>query len=272
MPAPKLLAIGGAEDRIGESRVLKEFVKGAGGETAEILIMPVATDNPPETVAEYRNTFRRFGVRHIKSFDVSLREDTTSKRGRNLIESATGIFFSGGDQLDIASLLGGTALLDSIRRRHKRGTIIGGTSAGAAMMSSSMLLSGEPEESPHFGGVEIGPGLNFINGTIIDTHFSQRGRCGRLMTAVAHYPQNIGLGIDEDTALLISNGKFRVIGSGSVVVVDGTSMTHTNLNELKHGERLELHDLTIHVLPADSQFDLKKHRPLFARRRRKKSR
>jgi len=118
------------------------------------------------------------------------------------------------------------------------------------MMSRSMLISGKPEESPRFGNVEIGPGLDFISGTIIDTHFSQRGRCGRLMTAVAHYPQDVGIGIDEDTAILVTNeAEFKVIGSGSVIIVDGSPMTHTNLNDLKHGERLELHDLALHVLP-----------------------
>ena len=159
-------------------------------------------------------------------------------------------------------------MLDTLKERHCQGCIIAGTSAGAAMMSRSMLISGKPEESPRFGNVEIGPGLDFIPETIIDTHFSQRGRCGRLMTAVAHYPQDIGIGIDEDTAILVNNGsEFRVLGTGSVIIVDGGPMTHTNLADLKHGELLELHDLALHVLPAGARYDLRKQRPLVDKRR-----
>jgi cyanophycinase len=269
--APKrLLAIGGNEDRENECEILKRFVEMAGGEKSEILLMTIATKEVEETVKEYRKVFRRLGVRHLKVFDISMREDTASKRGLNLIESATGIFFSGGDQLDITSLLGGTKMLESLRDRHCEGCIVAGTSAGAAMMSSSMLISGKPEESPRFGNVEIGPGLDFVKAAIIDTHFSQRGRCGRLMTAVAHYPQDIGIGIDEDTAILVTGTEFRVLGSGSVIIVDGGPMTHTNLNDLEeHGELLQLHDLALHVLPAGARFDLKKQRPVADRPKRR---
>ena len=265
MATRRLLAIGGAEDRENESEILKQFVKMAGGEDAEILLMTIATDHVEETVKDYRKVFRRLGVRHLKAFDIAVREDTAAKRGLRLIENATGIFFSGGDQLDIPVLLGGTAMLKAIQERHCQGCVIAGTSAGAAMMSTSMLISGKPEESPRFGNVEIGPGLDFINRTIIDTHFSQRGRCGRLMTAVAHYPQHIGLGIDENTAILVNGDEFKVLGNGSVIVVDGGPMTHTNLSELKHGELLEMHDLSLHVLPPGARFDLKKQRPIATR-------
>jgi len=262
MSQTRLLAIGGAEDRENESEILRRFVEIAGGADAELVIMTVATDKVKETVADYRKVFRHLGARHVKAFDVSLREDTASKRGLQLIEKATGIFFSGGDQLNIASLLGGTEMLETLKQRHCQGCVIGGSSAGAAMMSSSMLISGKPEESPRFGNVEIGPGLDFIKQAIIDTHFSQRGRCGRLMTAVAHYPQDIGIGIDEDTAILVSGDEFTVLGSGSVIIVDGGPMTHSNLSDLKHGELLELHDLSLHVLPSGARFDLRKQRPI----------
>ncbi len=269
MSARRLLAIGGKEDRENGSEILKRFVEFSGGEQAEILIMTIATHEVAETIRDYRKVFRRLGARHVKGFDISAREDTASKRGFALIENASGLFFSGGDQLDIASLLGGTEMLRLIQEKHGQGCVIAGTSAGAAMMSSSMLISGKPEEGPRFGNVEIGPGLDFIRETIIDTHFSQRGRCGRLMTAVAHYPQNIGIGIDEDTAILVNSTEFKVIGSGSVIVVDGGSMTHSNLSDLQHGEPLELHNLTLHVLPAGARFDLRKQGPILDRRKRK---
>lgn len=269
MAQTRLLAIGGNEDKENECEVLKQFVHMAGGEDAEILLMTIATKEVSETVKEYRKVFRRLGAGHVKAFDISFREDTTSKRGFSLVENASGIFFSGGDQLDITALLGGTRMLASIHERHCQGCVIAGTSAGAAMMSTSMLISGKPEESPRFGNVEIGPGLDFIRSTIIDTHFSQRGRCGRLMTAVAHYPQDIGIGIDEDTAILVNGSEFKVIGTGSAIVVDGSTMTHTNLNDLEHGELLEMHDLSLHVLPAGARFDLKKQRPVVERRKRR---
>lgn len=269
MAAKKLLAIGGAEDRENKCEILKKFVELAGNERAEILIMTIATDEVSETIKDYRKVFRRLGVRHVKAFDISSREDTSSSRGLSLIGSTTGIFFTGGNQLDIPALLGGTEMLESIQERYCAGCVIAGTSAGAAMMSTSMLISGKPEESPRFGNVEIGPGLDFVKGTIIDTHFSQRGRCGRLMTAVAHYPQDIGIGIDEDTAILVNGSEFRVLGSGSVIIVDGGPMTHTNLNELKHGELLELHDLSLHVLPSGARFDIRKQRPIVDRRKRR---
>jgi cyanophycinase len=267
--AKKLLAIGGAEDRENDCEILKKFVELAGNEQAELLIMTIATDEVSDTIKDYRRVFRRLGASRVKAFDISSREDTASKRGLSLIESATGIFFTGGDQLDIPALLGGTRMLELIQDRHCQGCVIAGTSAGAAMMSTSMLISGKPEESPRFGNVEIGPGLDFVKGTIIDTHFSQRGRCGRLMTAVAHYPQDIGIGIDEDTALLVNGSEFRVLGSGSAIIVDGGPMTHTNLNDLKHGELLELHDLSLHVLPSGARFDIKKQRPIVDRRKRR---
>jgi cyanophycinase len=266
----RLLAIGGKEDMEKDSKILKQFVQMSRGEDAEILIMTVATKEVADTIKDYRKVFRRLGARHVKGFDIDAREDTSSKRGFSLIENATGIFFSGGDQLDISSLLGGTKMLALIQDRHCQGCVIAGTSAGAAMMSSSMLISGKPEESPRFGNVEIGPGLNFIKNTIIDTHFSQRGRCGRLMTAVAHYPQDIGIGIDEDTAILVHGSEFQVLGSGSVIIVDGGPMTHTNLNDLEeHGELLELHNLALHVLPAGARFDLEKQRPIVDRGKRR---
>src|SRR5438045_2002934 len=199
MPSKRLLAIGGHEDKEGDCTILREFVRRSRGENARILLMTLASGTVGETVAEYRKVFRRLGVDSVSVFDVRTREDTKSPKGMEAIENATGIFFTGGNQLDITALLGGTEMARLIKKRFERGVVIAGTSAGASMMSNSMLLSGNSEDSPRFGSVEIGPGMDFIIGTMIDTHFSQRGRYGRLITAVAHYPQDIGIGIDEDT-------------------------------------------------------------------------
>jgi cyanophycinase len=258
----KLVVIGGAEDKEGECRILKEFVRLAKGEKARIVVMTVATDHPEEVGAEYRKVFRRLGAGDVKVVDISMREDMESEKAMKAIEEATALFFTGGDQLHITALMGGAEMDKLIKRRYDKGLVLGGTSAGAAMMSNSMLLGGDSECNPRSGSVEIGPGMDFIIGTMIDTHFSQRGRHGRLIAAVAHYPQDLGLGIDEDTAMVVKGNEFEVIGSGAVTVIDAGGITHTNLHELKKDESLELHDICVHVLPEGARYSLSERKPL----------
>jgi cyanophycinase len=224
--------------------------------------MTVATNLPEEVGAEYKKVFKRLGVADVKVVDVSSREDTGSTKAMSAIEEATGLFFTGGDQLHITALLGGTEMDRIIKERVGKGLVLGGTSAGAAMMSNSMMLGGESETNPRFGCVEIGPGMDFLVGTLIDTHFSQRGRHGRLLTATAHYPQDLGLGIDEDTALVVKGNEFEVIGSGAVTVIDAGGITHTNLHELQKNEGLELHNVRMHILPSGARFSLTERKPL----------
>jgi cyanophycinase len=201
-------------------------------------------------------------VGEVKVVDISQREDTQSEKAMKALEEATAVYFTGGDQLHITALLGGTEMDKLIKRRHGKGLLLGGTSAGAAMMSNSMLLGGDSECNPRSGAVKIGPGMDFVVGAVIDTHFSQRGRHGRLITAVAHYPQDLGLGIDEDTAMVITGNEFEVIGSGAVTVVDAGGITHTNLHDVKEGEGLELHEIRVHVLPAGAHYSLPERKPL----------
>jgi cyanophycinase len=139
------------------------------------------------------------------------------------------------------------------------------------MMSNSMMLGGDSECNPRMGSVEIGPGMDFIKGAVIDTHFSQRGRHGRLITAVAHYPQDLGLGIDEDTAMIVINNEFEVIGSGAVTVIDAGGITHTNLHELKDDEGIELHNICVHVLPEGARYSLSERKPLVLEDARRES-
>jgi cyanophycinase len=258
----KLVVIGGAEDREGECLILKEFVRLSKGGKARVVVMTVATDHPEEVGADYRKVFKRLGAADVKVVDVSEREDTESVKAMKAIEEATGLFFTGGDQLHITALLGGTEMDRLIKQRHDKGLVLGGTSAGAAMMSNSMMLGGDSETNPRFGSVEIGPGMDFIMGTLIDTHFSQRGRHGRLITAAAHYPQDMGIGIDEDTAMVVDRDEFEVIGSGAVTIIDAGGITHTNLHELRKNEGLELHDIRVHILPSGARFSLTGRKPL----------
>ncbi len=252
----RLVAIGGAEDREGEKRILSKFVEIAGGKKAKIVILTVATDSPEEAAKEMTKVFKSLGVETIKVFDITEREDANSSRGVKMIEEATGLYFTGGDQIHITSLMGGSEMQRVMHERYEKDLIIAGTSAGAAMMSNSMILSGASEENPRLRAVEIGPGMDLIIGAIIDTHFSQRGRHGRLLSAVAHYPQDLGLGIDENTALFINKGKFEVIGEGAVTVIDGGAMTYTNAPDVRKGEGLALADVRVHVLPDGYEYNL----------------
>jgi cyanophycinase len=252
----RLISIGGAEDREGEMRILKKFVELAGGKNARIVVLTVATDNPEKAAREMTAVFKRLDVKSVKTFDVSQRADAESKRGIKLIEEATGLFFTGGDQIHITSLMGGTSLQKIMHERYEKDLLIAGTSAGAAMMSNSMILDGNGEENPRLRTVEIGPGMDLIIGAIIDTHFSQRGRHGRLLSAVAHYPQDLGIGLDEDTAMIVEKDHFEVIGSGAVTVIDGGAMTFTNAPDVAKGKGLALADVKVHVLPEGYKFNL----------------
>jgi cyanophycinase len=258
----RLIAIGGAEDRENECAILKEFLRLAKGPKARIVVMTVATDQVEELGGDYTSAFKRLGVDEVQVVDVSKREDAQSEAKTKAVEEATGIFFTGGDQLHITALLGGSRLHQELFQRFQKGVVVAGTSAGASMMGNSMILSGDRDEPPRFGRVEIGPGMDFMIGAIIDTHFSQRGRIGRLLTAVAHFPQDLGIGIDENTALVITDHHFDVIGDGTVTVIDAGAISYTNLPDIKEGESLALFDVRIHVIPSGHKFDLDARRPI----------
>jgi cyanophycinase len=171
------------------------------------------------------------------------------------------MYFTGGDQLNITSLLGGSPLHEELHRKWKEGTLIAGLSAGAAMMSDSKITAGKSDAPPKVEGVTIAPGMGLIDGTVIDTHFSQRGRHGRLLTAVAHYPQLLGLGIDFNAAAVFSNGTFKVAGDGVVTVIDGRDMRHSDLPYRDSDETVAMFGVSIHVLPAGYMFNVKTRTP-----------
>lgn len=268
----KLVAIGGGDVSGGDAPLLKEFVKLARGARARVVVMTVATDEPEAAAREYASAFKRLGVDDVKAVDVSKRADALNPESLEAIEHATGLFFTGGDQLHITSLIGGTEMQALMHRRYGRGLVIGGTSAGAAMMSNSMIVGGGGDDNPKVGAVEIGPGMDLIIGAIIDTHFSQRGRFGRLLTAVAHYPQDMGIGIDEETALIVNKTEFEVAGKGAVTVIDGGAMTYTSLPYAESGDGLSLYGVSVHVLAAGSKFDLANRLPVEAEAKRKAAR
>ena len=266
----RLIAIGGAEDRDGKMVILKRFVELAGGKQAQIVVMTAATNNPEEVGKEMTAVFKRLDAKNVKVIDVSSRADAMEKKSIEAIEKATALFFTGGDQLHITSLIGGTEMQKIIHERYEAGMLVGGTSAGAAMMSNSMILTGYSKVNPRLRCVEIGPGMDLIVGAIIDTHFSQRGRHGRLLAAVAHYPQDLGVGIDENTAIIVNKNKFEVIGEGAVTVIDGGAMTYTNAPYTDEGKGLALANVKIHVLPEGHEFNLSERRLIIPKNSRTK--
>jgi cyanophycinase len=261
-PATTFVAIGGgelAEASQALDLILKHLHKISD---PRLVVMTVATNESRSAAAKYNNLFRSRGLQHVEVVDVSERSDSFSGSSLKKVENADALYFTGGDQLNVTSLLGGSPLHELIRERYESGILIAGTSAGAAMMSSSMILSGESGTAPKVGGVEIGPGMNMVVNTIIDSHFSQRGRHGRLLTAVAHYPQLLGLGIDEQTAAVFKDGTFEVVGQGTVTVFDGRRMKHCDLPYRRDNETIGMFDVCVHVLPSEYSYDLKKREPM----------
>lgn len=258
----QLVIIGGAEDKQGDCTILREFVRLAGGSKARIVVMTVATELPLEVGAEYVEVFDRLGVEDVRTFDVSSRENANAASAVKAIEKATGVFFTGGDQVRITNLLGGTKVDTALHQRHQTGMVLAGTSAGASMMSNTMIIEGEAETNPRIGIVEMAPGMEFIPGVVIDQHFAQRGRIGRLLSAVAKYPHHLGLGIDENTAVRVQDHQFEVIGNGAVTVIDAGALTYSNLEKLSKNDDLALCGVTLHILPAGYRFDLRQRAPI----------
>ncbi|MFE1743976.1 cyanophycinase [Coleofasciculus sp. H7-2] len=261
-PSGQLVIIGGAEDKEGDCTILREFVRRAGGTKARIVVMTVATELPREVGENYIRVFERLGAEDVRILDTVEREDATSVTYLEAIEKATGVFFTGGDQARITSILKDTPIDEAIHRRYAEGIVVGGTSAGAAMMPDVMIVEGESETNPRVEVVEMGPGMGFLPGVVIDQHFLQRGRLGRLISALAQQPAVLGFGIDENTAIAVSDNKFEVIGEGAVTIVDESELTHTNIGDILKDEALAVCGAKLHILPHGYKFDLKTRKPI----------
>lgn len=253
----RLIIIGGAEDKTGECVILRHACEMVGeGET--LLILTTATEKPREVGEKYRQVFGKLGLRQIKVLDINTRDVANSEDSYQLIKSSKGIFFTGGDQLRITSILGGTACYDAIKEVYYRGGLIMGTSAGASVMSSTMIVNGDDNEPAKKCTLKMAPGLDLLNDSIIDQHFDQRGRFGRLLTGVAENPDVLGVGIDEDTAIeVFPDQHFEVIGTNTVTIIDGSTIKSSNVSELEQNEMLAIIGVTVHTLPKRYGFDFK---------------
>lgn len=259
----RLIIIGGAEDKYGESNILEEAVEHMGGRSARIGILTTATEHPEEVGEDYRDVFMRLGVHEVDILNVNTRDDANSEEYVRRIEDATGFFFTGGDQLRITSILGGTRVYEALYHSFNRGVTVAGTSAGASVMSNTMIVEGNSNDAARKCTLKMAPGLSLINGVIIDQHFDQRGRLGRLICGVAENPEILGIGIDEDTAILVSpDESFKVLGNNAVTVIDGRSIQSSNVSELKPNEILAITNATIHILSSGYGFDFRKREVL----------
>lgn len=245
-----LLVIGGAEDKYNERRILKKFLKLAGKENAEVLIVPVASDYPEFAADVYTQAFRNLGVANPRVLRATSRQDVVNADVEKLLDGVTGIIMTGGDQMRLVSLLGGTKLAEKIRKMvRETDVVLAGTSAGAAAMSTSMIVRGEPSSHPHKNAVRLSPGLGFLKNIIIDQHFSERGRISRLITAVSFNPYNLGIGIDENTAIILDGkGRMEVYGAGSTTIVDGSQITFNEIAEVDDNESFSVCGVQFHVM------------------------
>ena len=250
----RLLIIGGAAG----TGILRRFVSLSGGPSAAVVVIATASSTPEVLEAEHVQAFRDLGAGSVRALRLTTRDQANDPSVSAVLEAATGVFFTGGDQSRIATVLGGTrtdSLLQSLVASGR--VVLGGTSAGAAMMSSTMIVGGDGP-GVATDSVRTGPGLEFLPGVLIDMHFAERGRLNRLLSAVAHYPHELGVGIDEDTAILAEGDAFEVLGSGSVTVVDAGAATDIRVPE---AGPIALSGARIHVLPAGCRFELSGRRP-----------
>jgi cyanophycinase len=251
-----IIPIGGAEDKESRRRILKRFVQLAGGREARIAIIPTAS-RLADTGARYEDLFHRLETGSAKSLDLDTREDGERDDTLRAIEDATGVFFTGGNQLRISTIVGGTSAAKLIRARNAAGMHVAGTSAGASVLSEHMIAFGKEGSSPRAGSVRLAPGLGLTNRFIIDQHFRQRDRLGRLAAALAFNPFAIGIGLDEDTAAFIGpDNTMEVEGSGGITVVDAADLQFSSMAEVRPTEAVCLIGLTVHVLTAGATYNL----------------
>lgn len=250
-----LMAIGGAEDKFKDRRILSRFVELSGGPEARIVVIPTAS-SLPEAGQLYVSIFRELGAKTSSILSVATRHDAFEEETVALIENCTGIFMTGGNQIRIAATLGGTPVSEAIQKRSREGVPIAGTSAGASVMSGIMIAGGRSGTTPRRQLARMSAGLGLIDSVIIDQHFRERNRVGRLVTMVSYNPGLLGIGIDEDTAAIISaEGLIEVLGKGSVLVVDGAGMASDIYAGLDR-QPVTVSDVKIHFVAEGSCFDL----------------
>ena len=250
-----VIPIGGAEAKHKDPEILTRFVELCGGDDARILVIPTAS-MLDETGPAYKELFEGMGATS-QSIPIEVRDHCYEDDILQALEKATGIFITGGNQLRLSTILGGTPVARAIRRLNAAGVHVAGTSAGAAIISEHMIAGGRSGPTPRESGVVLAPGLGLTNRAIIDQHFNKRGRLGRLLAALSFNPFICGLGIDENTAAFIDpEGVMEVIGHGTVTVIDPSDLRHSSMSYVRKAEAISLVGLKLHVLATGSRFNL----------------
>jgi cyanophycinase len=264
----KLLIIGGGIGPEDSQDILEIVAAEANG--GILTVIDVATNLVDGIEQEYKELFGRVGIQKLELLDIRTREDAFKEENVKKCANAAVLFFTGGDQLRITSQMGDSPVFQCMHEKHGQGMMIAGTSAGAAAMPTTMIVGGPSDESGRISALAMAPGLGLLDYVVIDSHFAERGRMGRLLGAVVQHPANLGVGIDENTAILVeSNKHFYVVGEGAVYVVDGSPISYSSLSESQPEGVITLHDVKLHVLGRDDCFDLVERRPVLLKRKQK---
>jgi len=278
IPKGRLIAIGGNEDKgtdpepnsfqknnlnFFELQILSRIVHEAGGHDAKIEVITSASSIPEEVGQNYVDAFQKLGCKNVSVMDIRTREDAQKPEMLERISKCDSVMFSGGNQLRLSTIFGGTGFLETLYNRYidQKDFVIAGTSAGAMAMSNTMIYQGSSSEALFKGEVKITTGLAFIRDVIIDSHFVTRGRFGRLTQAVASNPSCMGIGLGEDTGVIIKDGRYlEALGSGLVILIDGHEIRHSNIADLREGSPLSIENLIVHVLAKGNCYDLKERK------------
>jgi cyanophycinase len=254
-----LIIIGGHEDKENERKILARVAEIANH--GHILVATLASSVAEETWEDYRKVFRDLGVKTVRHLDIPDRMAALDAQHLSALAEADLMFFTGGDQLEITTKIGGTELCDLIQSRFRDGMAVAGTSAGASVMSETMLIGADSGDGKSNLAYSMAPGLGFLRHVVIDQHFAQRGRIGRLLSAVARNPRMLGVGIDENTAVVVKGALLDVIGDNSIYVVDGRAVTATNLSSERDSPSMSIYNIRLHVLNCGDRFDLEHRSP-----------
>ncbi len=251
-----IVPIGGAENKVGDDTILRRFVRLCGGREARIAVIPTASESS-DTGRRYDETFRRLGVGKVWVLPFDTRTACEDDEELNVLQKANGVFLTGGNQLRLSTTLGGTPVAKHLRIMNAQGVHVAGTSAGAAFLSEHMIAFGEEGATPHAGMVQLAPGLGLTNRILVDQHFRQRDRLGRLLTALAFNPFAVGVGLDEDTAAFLGpDESIEVVGSGGITIADPAHIEFSSMDAAKQGQPVSLIGLRLHVLVRGGTFNL----------------
>ena len=251
-----IIPIGGAEDKVGDDIILKRFVELAGGRDARLVVIPTASELR-DTGRRDARIFEGLRARSVAVLPFESRRECEDAESLAKLGEATGVFLTGGNQLRLSTVIGGTAVAKALRRRNAAGVHVAGTSAGAAFLSEHMIAFGDEGSTPRSDMVTLAPGLGLSNRVIVDQHFRQRDRLGRLLAALSYNPFAVGVGLDEDTAAFLDHrNHLEVVGSGAITLVDPSEVQYSSMDSTRKGEPVTLLGVRVHVLAHGAGFDV----------------